>query len=228
MVEPTPQNHARILATRSPQHTTTYIMARTALVQHSASITTVQKSEAALGELSTLLAALREAPGISEETRNRLSNLGFELGRTDLGKTLSRALDELDAVPRSRVDTDRLAVSHGAIICFDVWKSLKADGVVPERHGRNTGDDFRLIERFMKDHRGLQIDLHRVPFGSSAEYFKITGTKGRREKLENDPRWPKLLKALGDIYLTDHAPTSSGEKARKREIKDAMKFVFGS
>lgn len=178
-------------------------------------------------ELSRLLKSLGQAEALSE-TRSALARAGFELDGLRLKKFLERALDELDAVPPTRIDTDRIPVSHGTIKCFEFWSELKRDGRVPRAQGRTTGDDYHLIDRFMKEHPNLELSMHSVPFGGSGESFSIRGEKQAREKFENDPRWPRLQEALDDIYWTDHSAGYSDEiRNRKRKLPDPMAHVFG-
>lgn len=192
------------------------------------SIDRVHAAAGALKNLQEVLEGLKAAPGIHPETRQRLAGLGQELGRRQLSEVLERALDELNAVPRGRVDTDRLPVGHGAVTCFAVWAQNKADRHVPKPAGRSTTDDYHLIERFMKEHRGLKISARRVPFGGANEAFLITGTKAARERFVADPRWPRLLEALEDIYWTDRSGGYSDDVQKlRRKIQDPTRHVFG-
>ena len=200
---------------------------RIAAPQNQRTVETVKRAEALSKELFEVLESIGSSKKISQDTRYALAD-AVDIDRAGLAKVLTRALDELDAVPASRVDTDKLELSHGTVLCFDLWADHKADGTKPRKAGRTSTDDFRLIERFMKSHRGIELDVHRVPFGGRGERFEITGTKAAREKFENDPRWPRLQKALDDIYWTDHSAGYSDDIAtRKRKIKDVDAYVFG-
>lgn len=193
-----------------------------------AAVGKVREAESLKSKLVETLDAIGKAKGLSEATRDALSGASWDIARMDLEKVLERALDELDAVPAGRVDTDHLKSSHGVNMCFDLWLRNKEEGTKPYRGGRTTGDDHDLITRFMKSHRGLEVSVHVVPFGGNGERFSIRGTKAAREKFENDPRWPKLKQALEDIAWTDHAGGYADEVAkRRRKIKDPMAHVFG-
>lgn len=201
---------------------------RTAPPNSKTSIARAHAVEGALQSLQVALRGLLNAPEIHPDTRQRLARLGEELGQRPIGAALERVLDELDAVPRGRVDTDHLSVNHGAITCFELWNRDRTQGAGFRRSPRNTGDDRRLIARFMQAHRGIEIEARRVPFGGAGESFSITGTKAARKRFVEDPRWPKLQRALEDIYRTDHSGGYADDLARlRRQIPDPAAYVFG-
>ena len=203
-------------------------MSKTAATTRTQHVQDVKKAEKLIDELSSLLKSFSKVDDLSDKTKHALANAGWDIDHIPLDKVFERALDELDAVPASRVDTDLLDLSHGTTLCFGLWVDAKAEGEGPYRGGRSTGDDFDLIERFMKSHKGIEVSTHHVPFGGSGETFEITGKKSAREKFENDPRFERLQQALDDIFWTDHSAGYSDDIAtRKRKIKAPMKFVFG-
>ena len=170
-----------------------------------------------LALLTKALEILRRSP-ISDATRDQVLTLSMGIGQLHAQKVLSRALDELDAVPPTRVDTDPISVHHGVVVLFRVAAQEGTEGV--------DRSEFKvLIDRFLKRHRGIEISASDRPFGTG-DAFSITGTKAAREKFLADPRWEKLQEALTDIYMAEYLPGYPSERPQ-RQILDTTKHVFG-
>lgn len=167
-----------------------------------------------------------EAGKLSDPVLWELKRMGQELeapygrgvGGLSFARGLERAADELGIGPANRVDKDLLTVHHGVTVlfrCFQQTKDVKG--------GKTEAD--RLIARFMKSHGGIEVNPQDTPWGAR-DSFTIEGTKADRVKFQDDPRWPKLQKALEDIYMAEYLPGYPADRP-KRKIKDTTKFVFG-
>lgn len=179
-------------------------------------VTAARQAETQLGGLVEALRALEKVP-LSPATQSELSRVSSALDKASIESVLTRALDELNAVPNSRVDTDELAkVPHGVVVLFRV---------AANQAKRNAPESKKIIDRFMSDHPGIEITASDRPWGAG-DRFAIRGTKGDRLAFLADARWPKLQEALNDIYLAEHLPGYPSDRP-PRKIADASGHVFG-
>jgi hypothetical protein len=176
-------------------------------------VSAAQDLASQLAGLKSSLQTLAAAP-ISKATADKIAMLLFELGSLQVAPVAERALDELNAVPMKRVDRDQLDVPHGVVVLFRV----AAEETQRTEYGK-------LITRFMKAHPGITVEPSDRPWGDG-DRFSIEGTKAARLAFQADARWPKLQKALVDIYMAEHLPGYEKDRP-KRRIRDTTKFVFG-
>jgi hypothetical protein len=172
-------------------------------------VTNARDAEHHLGALSEALRSLTQSP-LTDATQGQLENALLKLDQMHVMRVLERALDELGAVPPERVDTDRVEVPHGVAV---LWRG---------GDGRST--DQRLISRFMKAHPNVEVESR---VGDLRDDFSITGPKADRQRFTQDPRLPRLMEALEDIYLAEHSPGYEKDRPA-RTIQNPMRYVFGS
>lgn len=185
----------------------------------------VTEAERLAKRLTQILESLGSREGaLSENVAWTLQRTARELdygygsqGGMTFKTALERATDELNMCAPTRVDTDALAVPHGVVVLFRCFDPLAK---------RQVAEEDKLIARFLRAHPKVQIAAHDAP-GGARDAFGITGEKQHRLAFMRDPHWPKLQRALTDIYMAEHLPGVASERP-KREIRDTMTFVFGA